>query len=277
MIESVREIWSYRALIGELVRRDLKLRYKNSVGGILWSLLNPLMQIFAITVLLRFIASRPIANGSAYLFILFLWNFFATCVLDCCTSILSNAPLVRKVYFPRAILPITTLLASLFHFGIAFVFTIIYFFALGTYPQHLHGSFLFVVPAVFFLSLLALGIGFIVAYLNVFYEDVRFIVTMIIQLFIYTLPIFYTVEQVLGKGNRTLNLYLLNPVATFMVTYQRALLGPPVVYAPDGRTRLSSVGIPWNHLLLSAAVSVAVLILGFYCFERHKSEMAERL
>jgi len=122
-----------------------------------------------------------------------------------------------------------------------------------------------------------LGIGFIVAYLKVFYEDVRFIVTMIIQLFIYTLPIFYTVEQVLGKGNRTLNLYLLNPVATFMVTYQRALLGPPVVYAPDGRTRLSSVGIPWNHLLLSAAVSVAVLILGFYCFERHKSEMAERL
>lgn len=277
MIESVREIWQYRALIGELVRRDLKLRYKNSVGGILWSLANPLMQIFSITLLLRFISSRPIHNGSAYLFILFVWGFFSTCVSECCGSILYNATLVRKVYFPRAILPIAILLSNLFHFGIAFFFTVVYFFALRTYPEHLSWSILLVIPTLFFLSLLAMGIGFIVAYLNVFYEDVRFIVGVLLQLSIYALPVFYTVEQVLSRGNDVLKLYLLNPVATFLVTYQRSLLGPPVVYAPNGQTRLPSIGIPWNHFWLACLISFATLILGFWLFEKHKWEMSERL
>ncbi len=277
MIESVKEIWQFRPLIIELVRRDLKLRYKNSVGGILWSMLNPLMQIFSITLLLRFISSRPIPNGSAYLFILFLWNFFATCLIESCTSVLSNAVLVRKVYFPRAILPISILLSNLFHFGIAFLFTIIYFFALGTYPPHLNASFLLIFPTVFFMSCLALGLGFVVAYLNVFYEDVRFIVTVFMQLMLYALPVFYTVEQVLGKGHDVLKWYLLNPIATFLVTYQRALLGPPLVYAADGKTRLPSIGIPWNHFWVASLLSVAVLVWGFWLFEKNKWEMAERL
>lgn len=277
MIESVREIWSYRALIGELVRRDLKLRYKNSVGGILWSLASPLMQIFSITLLLRFISSRPIPNGSAYLFILFVWNFFFNCVIECCGSILNNAPLVRKVYFPRAILPLTTLLASLFHFGVAFVFTLIYFFALRTYPQQLHLSILLVFPVLFFLSCLALGIGFFVAYFNVFYEDVRFVVGILLQLFIYVIPVFYTIEQVQHKGASLFNLYMLNPVAALLVTYQRALLGPPTVYGTDGKTPLPAVELPWNYFLLAGIVSIVVLVLGFRLFERHKWEMVERL
>ena len=277
MTESLREIWQDRALIGELVRRDLKLRYKNSVGGIAWSLLNPLMQIFSITILLRFIAARPVENGSAYLFILFAWNFFSTCLLEFCTSILINASLVRKIYFPRAILLITTLLANLFHFGIAFLFTICYFFALRTYPQQLSWSILLVVPVLFFLSCLALGIGFIVSYLNVFYEDVRFIVTVVLQLLFYVIPVFYTIEQVQAKGADVFHWYLMNPLAALLVTYQRALLAPPVVYAPDGKTLLPSVGIPWEYFGLACATSVVVLIVGFALFERNKWDMAERL
>ena len=99
-MESLRELWQYRPLIGELVRRDLKLRYKNSVGGIAWSLLNPLMQIFVITTVMKFIQARPISSYSAYLFgIIFLWNFFQITLIDGCISILQNAQLVRKVYF----------------------------------------------------------------------------------------------------------------------------------------------------------------------------------
>ncbi len=277
MIESLREIWQFRPLIGELVRRDLKLRYKNSVGGILWSLASPLMQIFAITILLRFIAARPIDNGSAYLFILFAWNFFVNTINDCCVSVLHNAVLVRKVYFPRAILPIVTLISSVFHFGISFGFTIFYFFALGTYPQQLGWKVFLVLPAIFFLSCLALGIGFFISYLNVFYEDVRFVVGIVLQLFIYTLPIFYTVEQVFHRGAQTLQLYFLNPVATLLTVYQRSLLAPPVVYGSDGRTPLPSVSIPWNSFALAGVVSLAVLSLGFALFERHKWEMVERL
>src|SRR3712207_757321 len=106
MLESLREIWRYRPLIMELVRRDLKLRYKNSIGGIAWSLLNPLMQIVVITVVMKFILDNPVKDYSAHLFILFLWVFFQISLVDGCVSLLQNAALVRKVYFPRAILPL---------------------------------------------------------------------------------------------------------------------------------------------------------------------------
>jgi len=273
MIESLKELWRYRPLIGELVRRDLKLRYKNSVGGIAWSLLNPLMQILVITVMMKFIQARPIANYSAYLFVLFLWNFVQVTLSDGCMAILSNSQLVRKVYFPRAILPLATLLGNLFHFGVAFAFTIVYFFVLGTYPEHLDLKILLVIPILFFASALCLGIAYILAYLNVFYEDVRFIVQALLQLGFFTLPILFTIEQVKAKGYY--DLYMLNPVATFMVMYKRALLPPPEVHT-DTAT-LPAIGMPWDYFALAGVVSMGVLALGFYFFNRHQWEMAERL
>jgi ABC-type polysaccharide/polyol phosphate export permease len=105
-------------VILELVRRDLKVRYKNSVGGIAWSLFNPLMQVFVITVVMKFLLPRPVENYSAYVFgAVFLWTLIQTSLLDGCVSVLQNAQLVRKIYFPRAILPLTTLLGSFFHFA----------------------------------------------------------------------------------------------------------------------------------------------------------------
>lgn len=286
---SLAEIWKFRPLILELVRRDLKLRYKNSIGGIAWSLLNPLMQIAVITVLMQFILPTPVKDYSAYLFILFLWNFFQVSLSDGCVTIVTNATLVRKVYFPRAILPLATLLGNLFHFGIAFAFTIIYFFGLHTYPTHLFVSghpgqlrleVFLVLPVVFFMAVLCLGLSLILAYLNVFYEDVRFIVTALLQLFFYAVPILYPIEQV--KARALYDVYMLNPVAAFLVTYQRALLYPPTVWkvppsASQPGIRLPAVGIPWAYFFLACAVSTLILGAGFLLFERYKWEMVERL
>src|SRR4028119_1805584 len=89
---SLREVWHYRQLIVELERRDLKVRYKNSVGGIAWSLLNPLMQVFVITVVMKFLLARPVENYSAYVFgAVFLWTLIQTSLLDGCVSVLQNA------------------------------------------------------------------------------------------------------------------------------------------------------------------------------------------
>jgi len=258
-----------------LVRRDLKLRYKNSVGGIAWSLINPLMQILVITLVMKFIQVRPIKNYSAYLFVLFLWNFVSVSLSDGCVAILNNSQLVRKVYFPRAILPLATLMGNLFHFAIAFGFTVLYFFVLRTYPEHLAAKFLLVVPVMFFSAVLCLGLILILSYLNVFYEDVRFIVNAVLQLGFFMLPIFFTIEQVKAKG--FYDLYMLNPVAAFMVTYQRALLPPPsVALSLDGRV-LAPVGIPWDYFALACCTSTIVLIVGFTLFNKHQWEMAERL
>ena len=273
-MESLREIWLYRPLILELVRRDLKLRYKNSVGGIAWSLLNPLMQILVITLVMKFIQARPISSYSAYLFgVIFLWTFFSVTLSDGCVTILQNAQLVRKVYFPRAILPLATLLANLFHFAVAFAFTILYFFVLGTYPQNLRWEMLMAIPAVFFTAVLGLGISYILAYLNVFYEDVRFIVNAVLQLAFYTMPVFFTIEQVAEKG--WFAPYMANPIAALLITYQRALLPPPAVLVA-GKT-LAPIGIPWDFFALAALTSTLALVIGFSLFDKHQWEMAERL
>jgi ABC-type polysaccharide/polyol phosphate export permease len=278
MLESLREIWHYRPLILELVRRDLKLRYKNSIGGIAWSLLNPLMQVAVITVVMKFILPRPIENYSAYLLgVLFAWNLISISLQDGCISILQNALLVRKIYFPRAILPLATLLGNIFHFSISFGFTILYFFALRAYPDHLRWEFLWVIPTFIFMAMLSLGLSYFLAYLNVFYEDVRFIVTALTGLFFYALPIFYPIEAVQAKGY--FGIYMLNPVAALLVMYQRALLGPPAVPDATGKAYLPSVDIPeiMPYFLIAGAVSFLVLVLGFSYFERNKWEMVERL
>jgi ABC-type polysaccharide/polyol phosphate export permease len=280
-MESLRELWEYRPLIGELVRRDLKLRYKNSIGGIAWSLLNPLMQILVITLVMKFIQARPISSYSAYLFgVIFLWTFFQITLVDGCYSILQNAQLVRKVYFPRAILPLASLLANGFHFAIAFAFTILYFFVpygfggVGAYPENLRWQIVMVVPAVFCTAVLALGLTYILAYLNVLYEDVRFIVTALLQLAFYAMPVFFTIEQVAAKGFYVP--YMLNPIATLLVTYQRALLPPPPVESAPG-VLLPPIDIPWPFFALAAVTSFVVLIIGFLLFDKYQWEIAERL
>jgi ABC-type polysaccharide/polyol phosphate export permease len=274
-MESLREIWNYRPLILELVRRDLKLRYKNSVGGIAWSLLNPLMQIFVITIVMKFIQARPISSYSAYLFgIVFLWNFFQITLVDGCVAILNNAQLVRKVYFPRAILPLATMLGNLFHFAVAFGFTLLYFFVLGAYPGNIRPVIFAVIPIVAVTAVLSLGISYILAYLNVFYEDVRFVVTALTQLLFYVMPVFFTIEQVAAKG--FYKPYMLNPIAALLVGYQRALLPPPPVAGPNGQN-LPPVDVPWLYLGIATLSSFAILTIGFALFEKYQWEMAERL
>jgi ABC-type polysaccharide/polyol phosphate export permease len=224
---------------------------------------------------MKFIQARPISSYSAYLFgIIFLWSFFQVTLVDGCVSILSNAQLVRKVYFPRAILPLATMLGNLFHFAVAFGFTLLYFFVLRAYPVNLRPVIFMVVPAVFFTAVLSLGCSFILAYLNVFYEDVRFVVTAILQLLFYVMPVFFTIEQVAAKGFYVP--YMLNPIAALLVTYQRALLPPPAVAGPGG-TNLPPIDIPWSFFGLAAVTSTLVLVVGFALFEKYQWEMAERL
>ncbi len=279
-LESLREIWQYRPLIAELVRRDLKVRYKNRVGGILWSLFPPLMQVFTITMLVNLLSSPvdgPVKGYATYLMpVLFLWQFFQNCVLDASQSMVMNAQLARKIYFPRAILPVVTLLSNLLHFGISLGFTLLYFFVkplppeIPIYPQHLHLKALMAIPIILGVSMLAIGIGYLLAYLNTLYDDVRFLTTQFMLLFLYALPILYPIERVAARPE-IFPFYMLNPMATWMVAFQRALL-PPL-----GVKGAPPVEMPWLYIGIAAISSLAILIFGFTTFERSKWTMMERL
>lgn len=273
-LESLREIWRYRPLIGELVRRDLKVRYKNRVGGILWSLAAPLMQVLTITLMTKLFLTQ-VSNYSAYLMaVMFLWQFFQNCILDASNSMINNASLTRKIYFPRAVLPIVTLLTNTIHFGISFVFTLVYFFIVPAsdpiYPKNLHPEALLVFPVLAGVAAFGLGLGYLLAYLNTLYEDVRFLTITTMGLFFYAVPILYPIEKVAVRPDLYV-LYMLNPMATWLVAFQRALL-PPIALegAPE-------VGMPWELMFIAAVSSLAILAFGFIIFERSKWTMMERI
>ena len=273
-LEALREIWRFRVLIVELVQRDLRIRYKKRVGGILWSLFPSLMQVAIISLMVNLFL-RPTEGISGYLLpVVFLWQFFQNTVLDAAQSMVLNAQLARKIYFPRAILPIVTLLTNLLHFTISFAFMLVYFLVKPwhhpVYPQNLQPKFLLVFPIVFCLGCLALGVGYLLAYLSTLYDDVRFLLTNVLQLLYFTVPVFYTLEQVHARPD-VYPYYMLNPVAALVAGFQRALLPPLAV---PGTT---PVAFPLFYVVIGCISSLVILLLGFLIFERSKWTMMERL
>jgi len=273
-LEALREIWRFRALIVELVQRDLKVRYKKRVGGILWSLFAPLMQVLTITLMVKLFL-QPINNFSAYLMpVMFLWQFFQNTVLDAAQSMVMNAQLARKIYFPRAILPMVTLISNLLHFTISFAFTLFYFLIIPPgdpiYPKLLQLKFLLVFPLILCVGFLALGVGYLLSYLSTLYDDVRYLSTTLLALFFYAVPILYPVEKVY-VNQKIYPLYMLNPMASLMVGFQRAMLPPLAV---EGTT---PVAFPVFWVGLGMLSSLVILLLGFLIFERSKWTMMERL
>lgn len=274
ILANLMEVWKFRALVVELVMRELKIRYKNRVGGILWSLATPVLQVLTITLMVKLFLSK-IDNYSAYLMgVMFLWQFFQNTILDSGTCILANSQLARKIYFPRAILPIVAMLVNLLHFCISLAFTLAYLFVLRTYPEQLSWSVLLIFPVTLLVGLLGLGVGFLTARLNTLYEDVKFLSQTFMGLFFYGLPILYPIEKV-AMHNKIFVAYMLNPMASFLVAFQRGLLPPPVV--KDGDLILPPVDIPWLYLIIATVVSLFLLGLGYYTFERSKWIMMERL
>ena len=279
MSQTLREMWAFRALILEMTRRDLKLRYKNSVGGILWSLLTPLMQVAAITLVMKFLKPSPVPSYSAYLIgPLFLWNFMQAALFDGSISILANARLVRKFYFPRGILPVSTLLSNLFHFSIAFGFTLGFLFVVGTFPGQLRWHFLLVFPIIALAFCFCLGCNFVLSYLNVFYEDVRFLVQATAGILFYLVPLLYPIELVanrLSPDSWQWKLYMANPVTSLLVCFQRALL-PVANEAGYYNPALNWPGL-WPYFWWAAFCSIGALIGGFALFHRYQWQLAEQL
>jgi lipopolysaccharide transport system permease protein len=273
-LESLREIWRFRPLIAELVRRDLKVRYKNRVGGILWSLFPPLMRVLTIHLMVKFFFA-PIEGYSGYLLpVIFLWQFVQNCVLDASQSLIINAPLVRKIYFPRAILPLVSMITNLIHFGISLAFMVVYYFIVPishpVFPQNLGWKFIFIFPFIAGMAAFSLGVGYLLAYANTLYDDIRYLTFTFLELFLYALPIYYPIERVAARPE-LYSIYMLNPVAVWLVGFQRSFLPPiPVEGA-------APFHMPWDFLSIAAVTSVVVLVLGFSIFERSKWAMMERL
>ncbi len=283
MLEELREFYKYRNLLVQLVVRDLKVRYKNSVLGFFWSLANPLVQVATITIIVKYVMGIGIPNYSAYLLVGYLpWVFFQMALLDSSDTILvHHRDLLKKVYFPREVLPISAVVANLIHYLLALL---VFFAYLLFYFLFLHGSPIMptavILPMLMVMQLLLiLGLSCFISCLNTFYEDTKYIIVVLLNVMFYITPIMYPAElvhDILPAGYREIayKLYLLNPVAMLIDAYRKILL-PPFEGTIKGKY-MTALPLDWAMLGVCAIVCALVAVSGYAYFNKRKWEFAER-
>jgi ABC-type polysaccharide/polyol phosphate export permease len=267
------ELVRFRELLWNLVVRDLKVRYKNSVLGILWSWLNPLFMMVVYTVV--FTVMRRSTNGSisdrhypiVVLSALLPWNFFAASVAQSIGCIVENANLVKKVYFPREILPLAVVVANLINFAISLL---VLFPMLLAFRVRLTPWVLFV-PVVTAIQLcFVAGVCLLLSTLHVFYRDARAVMDVALMAWLFVTPVFYPID-VLPRSQEILGFTvdihrwtrILNPMASVIATYQDVLYyGRPV-------------GL--DFLARTAVTALAILILGYAVFYRYSRRFGEEI
>lgn len=226
MIARISELVHYRELTKNLVIRDLKVRYKNSVLGVLWSLLNPLLMTLVFTLVFTImLPNNEVEDYPVFFMCAFLpWSFMATSITSATESIVENAHLIKKVYFPREILPLVPLLANLINFLLSML---VLFGLMLVYGVQ-------VTPAIVMLPLIVVaemmfiaGLSLLLATANVFYRDTHHILEILMQAWFFLTPIFYQITilpenaHILGM---TVNVQLwsrrLNPMASLIASYR---------------------------------------------------------
>lgn len=283
MKEHLLELWKYRELLWSMVQRDLKIRYKNSFLGFLWSFVNPALTVLVFWFVFKHILQIATDNYSAYLLAALLpYTFFQQSILDSCQSVVGSLSIIRKVMFPREIMPLATIFANFIHFllaiGVFFVFLLLIFIA---HPGDLpFRATILILPLLLFISLcLTIGIGLLVSALNVFYEDVKYLVQVGLFLMFYLCPILYFSEHVKNSGffggsNVGYILYHLNPIAMLVSAYRKVLL-PPMAVGMGGK-QYEPMPLDWRLLLVTCGVSVFLMWFGYWRFNSLKYRFVER-
>jgi lipopolysaccharide transport system permease protein len=284
MVKELKELWSYRELLYVMVQRDLRIRYKNSALGIVWSFLNPLLQVLVMSFVFSTFLRIDVPNYTAYMLAAYLpFMFFQFSVLDSAQSVLAQAPLIKKIYFPREILPLATVIANFIHlmigFGIFFgLLLLVYIRDPRVIPFQATTIYLPILLVISFM--LATGAAFIVSALNTFYEDVKYIVQVLMYLLMYLSPVIYFAEMVANSnlnkksGFLLYKLYNLNPIAALCTGFRKALLAPVDVPVAGGIAKADVM--PWNYIGLSAVTATIFLIFGYWLFNRLKWKFVER-
>jgi lipopolysaccharide transport system permease protein len=292
MMSELRELWRFRELLITMVQRDLKIRYKNSALGFLWSLLNPLITVMVMSFVFQNFVGFDVPSYSAYVMAAYLpFIFFQLCLMDSSQTILASMPLIKKIYFPREILPLAAVISNFIHFLLAMVVFFLYMVVVYVSTGMQHWPFQIgslMLPVLFAINLaLALGLSFLVAAFNTFYEDVKYILGVALYLLFFLCPIVYFIEHVGNSGiNARFNglvyqLYQLNPMAALCVAYRKLTLAPtqvPSGYDPATGQRLflPSYDFDWRFLALAAFTSFLLLWFGYATFNRLKWNFVER-
>lgn len=257
-IKFISEIYKYREFLKTSIKKEFRGKYKKSFLGVLWSFLSPLFQLIIYSFVFPFILGNKIENYTAFLIVgLMPWNFFNNSILQSAATIVNNAGIVKKVYFPREILPISTASSNLINFLIT---EIIVFIALLVSGIGL-GPTLIAFPVIVFVQfVLQLGLSFIFSAITVYIRDVEYIINIFMMLMFYMCPIVYEPSMIPDKF---LWLFKLNPMFHIISFY---------------RTILYNRMMPnWLEVGSVFIVCVVVLVFGYLIFSKLEKRFAEEL
>ena len=253
---NLRELFQYKDLITMFVKRDFKTLYKQTILGPLWIIINPLLTTLMYTIVFGNIANISTDGMPQIVFYMLgttIWTYFSTSLTKTATTFTGNAAIFGKVYFPRLVTPISTVISGFINFAVQFAMFLgftAYYYANGA-PIH-PNIFILLTPLLLVeLAALSLGFGIIISSLTTKYRDLAVLVTFGVQLWMYATPVVYPASQIGGKLK---TLMMLNPVSPIVESFRYAFLG--------------SGSIPWNFLGISAITTLVVLFIGVVLFSR---------
>ena len=240
----------YKYLLFQLTQKEIKARYKQSLVGYAWVLLNPLLQLAIYTFVFSYIFQAPSQNVPYSLYLLaglLPWLFFQASVTAATNSLVTNSSLLTKVNFPREVIPYSAVIAKVLDLIVSFII----FFILGTIVSYTFSITSLLFPILFFFYFIfTIGISLLFSVANLFYRDFQYLINLILMLWMYMTPIVYPLSLV---PERFYDVYTLNPLVGFIVTYRSILFGLPTDY---------------KLLAWSIFSSILVYLVGFLVFKK---------
>ena len=262
----LRELWQYRELFYFFTWRDIKVKYKQTLLGFLWAILQPFIMMVIFVVFFSRLLNVPTDNIPAPIFYfsgLLLWNMFSNGLSGAANSMISNANIIKKVYFPRLVIPFSSLLVSGFDFIMGFVL----FLAMIGYYHFNYDDFSFqLLPFICYYSLgflltlfTACGLGTLLASLNIKYRDFRYVIPFFIQFLMFVSPVIYPVS-ILGNSPFLEKIAALNPLTGALIL---------------GRASFTDISPDWTLVGISCISAVFIMLMGVYVFRRTEGYFAD--
>jgi lipopolysaccharide transport system permease protein len=255
------DLWRYRELFYFLSWRDILVRYKQTVIGIAWSVIRPLLTMVVFTIVFGKLAKLP-SGEAPYPVLVFTailpWQYFANALSEASNSLISNQNMISKIYFPRIIMPTSTIIVSLTDFVISFVLLGI---TMAIYRFVPSWKIVFMPLFLLLATLLSLGMGFLFSALNVKYRDFRYVIPFIVQIGMYISPVGFSSDVV---PIRYRFWYSLNPMVGVIDGFRWSIIG-------------KGTAIYWPGFILSIVITILIIIWGFWYFRKTEKTFADRI
>lgn len=255
------DIWKYRELFYILSWRDIKVRYKQTVIGAAWSIIRPLLTMIIFTIIFGRVAKLPPEGAAPYSIMVYAamlpWQFFANSLSEASNSLIGNTNLITKIYFPRMIIPASSVIVSLVDFAISFCLMLV----LMAWYRFLPPLQILLLPLFILMAFLAsFGISLYVTALNVKYRDFRYIIPFIVQFGLYISPVGFSSSVVPQKWRL---LYSFNPMVAVIDGFRWCMLGEQKLY--------------WPGFMVSTAIIILFCFIGVYYFRKTEKSFADNI